>query len=132
MGLSIRVSAAAMMLATAQPGHMPASIFLKKADTLRSRGPFALFSSDLKLLQLEAETAGDELHVEHAAALAAGRSTDWCAPANKYLTPRELIVGMHAVPAAELAKMDIKQAMRAVFERNYPCDRKLVATSPSR
>ena len=102
---------------------MPASLFLKKADALRARGPFALFSADLKTLQFEAEAAGDELHLEHAERMASHQPTDWCAPAAKYLAPRELIEGMHALPPAELDRMDIKQAMRAIFEHNFPCPR---------
>jgi hypothetical protein len=103
--------------------RMPASLFLKKADSLRARGPLALFSSDLKTLQFEAEAAGDELHLEHAERMASHQSTDWCAPVAKYLGPRELIEGMHALPRADLDRMDIKQAMRAVFARDYPCPR---------
>jgi len=30
---------------------------------------------------------------------------------------------MHALPPAELDRMDIKQAMRAIFEHNFPCPR---------
>ena len=102
---------------------MPASLFLKKADALRARGPFALFSADLKTLQFEAEAAGDELHLEHAERMASHQPTDWCAPVTKYLGPRELIEGMHALPRADLDRMDIKQAMRAIFTRDYPCPR---------
>ena len=86
--------------------RMPASLFLKKADALRARGPLALFSADLKTLQFEAEAAGDELHVEHAERMASHQPTDWCAPVAKYLGPRELIEGMHAIPRAELDQMD--------------------------
>jgi hypothetical protein len=120
--LRITLAAAAIVLAASPvAARMPAAAFLKKADSLRAKGPFALFSPDLKKLQFEAEAAGDELHDEHAAKMAAHEPTDWCAPVTKYLGPRELIVGMHAIAPAELGRMDIKQAMRTVFERNYPC-----------
>ena len=112
-----------MLMTMPAAARMPAALFLKKADSLRAKGPFALFSSDLKKLQFVAEEAGDELHDEHARAMAAHHPTPWCAPATKYLGARELLVGMHAIPRAELAEMDIKAAMRAVFERNYPCPR---------
>ena len=81
----------------------------------------ALFSPELKRLQAEAEEAGDELHKEYAADLAARRHTAYCSPASKYLGPRELIRGLQAIPAPKLEHMDIKQAMQAIFERNYPC-----------
>ena len=121
----LQIVVAGVLIAIAVPAaaRMPASLFLKRADSLRAKGPFALFSSDLKKLQFEAEAAGDELHDEHARLMAAHQSTAWCAPATKYLGARELIVGMHAIPRNELARMDIKDAMRTVFERNYPCPR---------
>lgn len=127
MGLTVAIGAAMLITAAPASARMNAAIFLAKADSLRARGPLALFSSDLKKLQAEAEGAGDELHNEHAAELAAGRPTPWCAPVGKYLAPRELLVGMHALPRAELERMDIKQAMYAVFERNYPCHGQAVA-----
>ncbi len=102
---------------------MPATLFLTKANRLVARGPLALFSSDLKLLQKQAEDAGDELHDEHRRLLEARQPTDWCAPPTKYLAARELIVGLRAIPRDRLAQMDIKAAMRTVFERNYPCPR---------
>ena len=118
------VTAATILLAASPAAaKMPAKIFLQRADSLRAKGPFALFSSDLKKLQFEAEAAGDELHDEHAAKMAAREPTDWCAPVTKYLGASELILGLHAIPPAELDRMDIKQAMRAVFKRNYPCPR---------
>lgn len=117
------VSFSLFAIAAVAPAHMPAAAFLKKADALRARGPLALLSPELKHLQSQAEGAGDELHKEHAAALSAGRSSDYCSPISKYLTPRELITGLHAIPQQELERMDIKQAMHAIFERNYPCQK---------
>ncbi|GAC1576796.1 MAG: hypothetical protein NVS3B5_08550 [Sphingomicrobium sp.] len=119
--LSILAPAGMLIAGTAASARMPAPIFLKKADALRARGPFALLSPELKRLQAEAEDAGDALHKEHAAELAAGGHKDYCSPESKYLLPRELIEGLHAIPAAKLEQMDIKQAMRTIFERNYPC-----------
>lgn len=112
---------AATAVTTSGWAHMPASDFLRRADALRARGPIALFSPDLKRLQKAAEDAGDELHNEHAAQVAAGRRSDYCSPVSKYLGPRELLEGLHAIPPAQLRQMDIKQAMHAIFQRNYPC-----------
>ncbi len=119
----LALAGAFLLMTVPAAARMPATLFLQKADSLRAKGPFALFSSDLKTLQFVAEAAGDELHDEHARQMAAHQPTLWCAPATKYLGARELIVGMHAIPRAELAQMDIKDAMRWVFERNYPCPR---------
>jgi hypothetical protein len=119
--LTMLVPVTAIISAGAASAHMPADAFLKKADALRARGPIALLSPDLKRLQAAAENAGDELHKEHAAELAAGGRKDYCSPASTYLRPRELLQGLHAIPATKLEHMDIKQAMRAIFERNYPC-----------
>lgn len=108
-------------LATPALARMRADIFLRKAETLRARGALALFSNDLKRLQFEAEAAGDELHAEHEAALAAGRPTDYCTGSKQYLGPRELIDGLRAIPPAELTHLDIKAAMHVILVRNRPC-----------
>lgn len=120
------LAVAASMASGAAAAHMPAADFLRRADVLRARGPIALFSPDLKRLQKAAEDAGDELHNEHTADITAGRRTDYCSPVSKYLGPRELVEGLHAIPANQLRQMDIKQAMRAIFQRNYPCGKPVV------
>jgi len=101
--------------------RMNAALFLQKADALRRRGPLALFSSDLKLLQAQAENAGDELKAEHDAAKREGRPLSYCTPDRKVLGPQELIDGLHRIPAYELRAIDIKQAMHVILVRNYPC-----------
>jgi hypothetical protein len=101
--------------------RMNAAVFLAKADSLRRRGPLALFSSDLKILQAQAETAGDELKAEHDAAKRDGRALAYCTPNRKVLGAQELLDGLHRIPAAELRRMDIKQAMHTVLVHNYPC-----------
>lgn len=117
----LALAATTALVSATVAARMPAHTFLAKADSLRAKGPFAFFSSDLKKLQFEAEASGDELHDEHALQMKAHAPTSWCAPVTKYLSARELIVGMHAIPKIELDKMDIKDAMRAIFIRNYPC-----------
>jgi len=101
--------------------RMNAAVFLQKAEALRRRGPLALLSSDLKLLQAQAENAGDELKAEHDTAKREGRPLSYCTPNTKVLGPRELLDGLHRIPAAELRTIDIKQAMHIILVRNYPC-----------
>ncbi|RST30088.1 hypothetical protein HMF7854_04050 [Sphingomonas ginkgonis] len=120
-----RLVLAFLLLPVAAPAAaawMPAVTFLQKADALRARGPLALLSRDLKLLQAEAENAGDQLHAEHVARVREHGPLEYCPPANrKLLAPRELIDGLHAISPAELGRLDIKQAMHAILVRNYPC-----------
>ena len=119
-GVHLLTAASAVLLPTCGSAHMRAQTFLRRADNLLRRGPFAIFSSDLKHLQAEAEGAGDELHREHVGNATMGRP-DYCPPNGKLLGPEELITGLHRIPDADLAQMDIKQAMHAILLRNYPC-----------
>lgn len=101
--------------------RMNAAVFLAHADALKRRGPLALFSSDLKRLQTEAEAAGDELKAEHDASKRAGGPLAYCTPDRKVLGPQELLDGLHRIGEPELRRMNIKQAMHAILVRNYPC-----------
>lgn len=113
------------MAAASTPGwaapRINAAVFLDKAEALRRRGPLALFSGDLKTLQAEAESAGDELKAEHDADKRAKRPLAYCTPDRKVLGPRELLDGLHALGPARLRQLDLKQAMHAILVRNYPC-----------
>lgn len=107
-------------LAAAQA--MPVSTFLAKADALKSKGAFALFSGDLKLLTQQMKGDAAQLKAENQAAAAAGRRKAYCAPAGGFkLSNQEVVAAMQAVPAAQRASTDTKDAFRAYFARRFPC-----------
>lgn len=103
---------------------MPVSTFLAKADALKAKGAFALFSGDLKLLTNEIKTNSVALRAENQAAEKARRPKAYCLPAGgARLSNTDILGAMQAVPAAQRASTSTKDAMRAYLARRYPCPR---------
>jgi hypothetical protein len=106
----------------ASASAMPVSTFLTKVDALKSKGPFALFSGDLKLLSTQMKTDLAAIRSERLAAQAAGRPTAFCPPAGgAKLTDKDVVDAMQAVPLAQRAQTETKDAMRAYLARRFPC-----------
>ena len=63
-GLGLACAALALVAtpATAAPGDMSIAAFLAKADALKAKGPMALFSGDIKVLQTEGQAGGLTAH----------------------------------------------------------------------
>jgi hypothetical protein len=103
-------------------GAMPVSIFLQKADALQAKGMMALFSSDYKLLEAEVVRASQQLRDERIAAKAAGRRPAYCPPEGKGgLGSNEILKAFHTIPAEKQPRTDVKDALRALLARKYPC-----------
>jgi hypothetical protein len=100
---------------------MTVSAFLQKADVLEKRGVLAMFSSDLRLLKGEIRTAGESLRGERLAAQRAGRPTAYCPPERQSLTADELLAHFRAIPAAQRGRMEVRDALRSLMARKYPC-----------
>jgi hypothetical protein len=106
----------------ASASAMPVSTFLTKADALKSKGPLALFSSDLKLLSTQMKTDLSAIRSERLAAQAAGRPTSFCPPSGGVkLTDKDIVEAMQAVPLPQRAQTDTKDALRAYLARRFPC-----------
>jgi hypothetical protein len=110
---------AAMPFAAADA--MNVAVFLEKADVLEKKGMMALFSSDYKILKGEVQTASGELRSERIAAQKAGRTPAYCPPEKGGLTPKELLTQLRTIPAAQRARVELKDGLRAVLARKYPC-----------
>ena len=110
-------------LAASPAMAMPAATFLAKADALKAKGPMALFSSDLGSLKTELNRAFAELKTERLARVAQHKPPRSCPSPKSSMTSDELIKSMHAIPAAELATMQVKDAVIRVLEQKYPCSR---------
>lgn len=105
---------------SAPPGT--AQNFLDRANRLKAKGPFALFDSDYGRLKAEAVAAGKSIGDDRIAAERAGRPILYCSPtARAQLGSFEFIDGLAAIPAAERAQMNLKEAMLRVLEKKYPC-----------
>ncbi|HET9640699.1 MAG TPA: hypothetical protein VFP12_15995 [Allosphingosinicella sp.] len=110
---------AAVPLGSAQA--MDVAAFLAKADALQKKGMLALMSSDYKLLKSEIETQAAALRAERLAAERARRRAAYCPPAKQSLTSGEIIAAFRTIPAAQRPRIQVKDALRALMARKYPC-----------
>jgi hypothetical protein len=116
------LAAALIALPVAALQAMSVAVFLEKADALKSRGALALFSSDLRLLKSEVTTAGAALRAERQAAERAGRRPAYCPPGGRgRIDSNELIGHFRAFPPAQRARMEVRDALRSLLVRKYPC-----------
>jgi hypothetical protein len=100
---------------------MDVATFLVKADALEKKGMLALMSSDYKLLTREIQTQGAALRAERLAAEKAGRKAAYCPPAKQSLTAKEVLAAFRTIPAAQRPRIQVKDALRALMARKYPC-----------
>ena len=111
---------AAMPIAAADA--MDVAIFLQKAEVLEKKGMMALFSSDFKVLKKEIQSASGQLRSERLAAQKAGRKPAFCPPAKGgSLNPNELLAHMRGIPAAQRSQIEVKDGLRGLLARKYPC-----------
>lgn len=101
---------------------MDIATFVAKADALEKKGMMALFSSDYKALKGEIQTAAVQLRSERLAAQKAKRPTAFC-PTGKTaeLDAKELLGHFRAIPPAQRQRMQVKDGLRSLFARKYPC-----------
>jgi hypothetical protein len=106
----------------ASPGS--AQNFLDRANRLKAKGPLAFFDSDYGRLKAEATSVGKSIGDDRIAAQRAGRPILYCSPqARAQLGSFEFIDGLEAIPPAQRATMNLKDAMVRVLQRKYPCRR---------
>ena len=122
-----KLRVASMMLfavpAAASAQSMNAEIFYKKALALKSKGPMALVSRDLKPMVNEAKAAGLKVRAARLAAVAAGNKPRYCPPkGSKRMGHDEFLKAMAGIPALERARIDLTEAMTRIMIRKFPCD----------
>jgi hypothetical protein len=101
---------------------MPVSTFLQKAEALQAKGMLALFASDYKTLKTEVTNASGQLRSERLAARAAGRRPAYCPPQDQgSLDSNELLAAFRTIPPAVAARTEVKDALRALLARKFPC-----------
>ena len=121
MKLRIAAGLLLVMAPLAAASAMPVSTFLAKAEKLQSKGPLAMFSSDLKLLQNQIKTDSAALRAERIAAQAAGKRPAYCPPGAVKLGVKDIVGAMREVPPGRRATTDTRDALRAYFARRFPC-----------
>jgi hypothetical protein len=103
---------------------MPVSSFLEKANALKGKGPFALFSGDYGLLKKALSDSMQALHDERIAAANSGKPPAYCPTQQSgSMSVAEIMGAMNAVPRAARQRTDIKDAMRAHMAQRFPCKR---------
>lgn len=108
--------------AAAQSGGMTVTEFLAKADVLRTGGPQALESPDIRLLRAEM-TAVTQDYRATITRQQAGGAPDSCPPPRGRLGigSNELIRAFRAIPLAQRG-MSIKAAFHALMAKRFPCE----------
>lgn len=121
--MTLRLIVAALLLGAAAPASaMTVEAFIAKAESLKKRGPLALFSGDLKLLTNQIRSDGASIRQERLAAKAAGKPTAFCPPESGVkLTDKDVMQAMQAVPDAQRPRTTTKDALRLYMARRFPC-----------
>jgi hypothetical protein len=113
--------AALLAAVPASAQAMDVASFLTRADALKKKGAMALFSSDYKLLTGEIQAQSKVLRGERLAAKAAGHPQAYCPPEKTRLGSDEIMSAFHSIPAAQQPRVQVKDALRALLARKYPC-----------
>jgi hypothetical protein len=106
--------------AFAAAGDMSVATFLAKADALRAKGPFALMSSDYKLLKAEGEAAGQAYGARLRQERAAGRPSS-CPPRGIRPGSNLVLAHLRSYPVAARPSTTMRTAMADYFIKTYPC-----------
>jgi hypothetical protein len=103
-----------------RPGAMSVAVFLAKADALRAKGAFALFSSDYGKLKAEVTGAAQAFRSQVKAEAAAGKPSA-CPPKGAALTSDDFITHMQSYPVAARARIGVADAVADIFRKRFPC-----------
>ena len=118
------IASAAIVLAlpaAAKDGDMPLPTFLEKASSLESRGPLALFSSDLKLLEKEVKGSAADYRAQLESAAKAGRRPDACPPKGMAISSDELLAHFRSIPESRRQRMTVADGFRHFIRTRHPC-----------
>jgi hypothetical protein len=119
--MAIKQVVLALALAVAGPAFaMDAETFYAKGVVLKKKGVGALFSSDLKLLQKEMQTAGASVKAENQKAKASGKPL-YCPPKQATMDAEQALAEFGKIPQERRKAMTVRQAWRDILIRKFPC-----------
>lgn len=118
IALAASITLASPLLAA--PGDMSVAAFLGKADSLKAKGPMAMFSSDIGVLKAEGKAAGEAYRARLQSERATGKPSS-CPPKDTRVNSDKLIAHLRTYPAPVRPKISMKQAMADFFIKTYPC-----------
>jgi len=104
----------------AAPGDMSVAIFLSKVESLQSKGPIALFSSDYALLQTEGRAASTAYKERLKQERQLGHPSS-CPPQNHKVDSSKLLTFLRAYPPEARLQTSIRRAIAEFTIRTYPC-----------
>jgi hypothetical protein len=103
-------------LSAAIPTGVSVATYLAKVDALEARGPLAVFSSDTKLLQAEAQASFVEwLRQAHAPNACPPKGSTWKGD------PQRFLAMLRAVPGSERSRICVREVFRRIWNSRYPC-----------
>jgi hypothetical protein len=100
---------------------MDVATFLQKANALKAKGALAPLSRDYKPVMAELDGSGKALRAERLAAEAIGGRPAYCPAGRSPLSPDDIFSGLQAISPAQQAQVQVKDALRAIYSRKYPC-----------
>lgn len=106
--------------ALAAPGDMSVAAFLARANALKAKGPLALLSPDIKILQGEAQAAGMAYRAQLEAERKAGHPSS-CPTHGARVNSDELLAQMNGYPAGKRPQITVKSAMADLFRAKFAC-----------
>jgi hypothetical protein len=119
--MAIKHVVLALALVGAGPAFaMDAETFYVKGVALKKKGVGALFSSDIKLLQNEMQSAGASVKAENAKAKASGKPL-YCPPAQSKMNAEQALAEFGKIPQDRRKAMTVRQAWRDILIRKFPC-----------
>ena len=110
-----------MTPAWAGAGDMSVATFLEKAERLQKKGPLALLSKDLKLLQAEMKGTAQSYRAKVVADKKAGLVPHSCPPAEARMNSDELLAHLRSYPVQARSKTTISTAFADLMKKRYPC-----------
>jgi hypothetical protein len=69
----------------------------------------------------EVRSQSTSLREERLAAKAAGRPQAYCPPEKSGLSVDEIMGGLHSIPAAQQPRVQLRDALKALLARKFPC-----------
>lgn len=106
--------------AHAAGGEMSVAAFLAKADALKAKGPMALFSPDIKVLQQEGQAAGLAYKAQLDAERSQGRPSS-CPPKGVKISSDQVLTHLRSYPADLRPRTTMRAAIGDMFKRSWPC-----------
>jgi hypothetical protein len=119
----IALALAATPMTAVMAQTMNAESFHKRAQALEKKGAMAIFSrGEIKALMAEGQAAAKRAREQRLAAIKAGEKPRYCPPEpGGKMNSDEFMKRLGAIPAAERARIDMREATTRILATKFPC-----------